>query len=242
MKKQQGLSLVELLIASLLGFIVLNGLYQLLLNAKQYYQKIVSLTELTSDAALTITLLTHYIKLTGFHLISQGEQPHIPFITNTAITATQDKHHNDILTLRFMGDVTTDSPLQDCLNRPVGTGIISVNTFFVDDEGLGCYVLHENNTLMRHLVLGVEAWRIRYGQYELYQHPHWQFKQASDPTLDLSQVRLLRIALVFRATTPSLLTPNPTRCQLFEETYDSIPDRTLRRCITFNVALTNHVH
>lgn len=65
-KSQQGLSLVELMIAMLLGVFLTGGLLQLFINTKQTYGTQESLFRLQENGRVAIDLITRDIRLAGF--------------------------------------------------------------------------------------------------------------------------------------------------------------------------------
>ncbi|MCQ8105218.1 PilW family protein [Methylomonas sp. SURF-2] len=84
LKRQQGMTLIELLIAMLLGAFLLGGVIQIFVNTKQTYRMQESLSRLQENGRFAMEFLTYDIRMAGF----LGCMSRVTSVTNTLNNAT----------------------------------------------------------------------------------------------------------------------------------------------------------
>lgn len=128
-KAQQGYSLIELLIAISLSFILLAGVLQLFFNSKQIYLLTITYSELQENGRFITEYLSKNIRLSGYRSAPTNtqfsSQTSIFSPTTSYISAISSAGINgsDVLTVRYQGSGdgsgTPDGTVRDCLNQPI---------------------------------------------------------------------------------------------------------------------------
>jgi len=151
-RAQHGFSLIELMIAMLLGMILLGGVFQVFVATKNGQRLQNSMAEVQENGRYAIHFLRENILMAGFSSISP--------IDAFDPTTISDNNLNDQITIRFQS--TTD-----CLGSPLlpAENGIAINRLFVDAETLSlrCDGNGGNDEPALSMVEGIEAMQILYG-------------------------------------------------------------------------------
>ena len=166
---QHGLTLIEIMVALLIGSFLLAGVIQIFIVNKQTYRVQENLSRMQENGRFSIDYLNRYIRLSGYianepfldiknknqnkrgTLTSEIFPP-----TNPAITGINDNpaslNDSDSITIRFQGNPAYN-PMTDCLgnviNSPNGN-VIATNQFLIptglQDNNLYCITVHNTAT------------------------------------------------------------------------------------------------
>ena len=162
---QHGLSLIELMIAMVLGLLVIAGVGQIFLSgrsAQNLQQRIGALQE---NGRFALLFLQRDIRMAGFPKVSvpavdafnKTAQPTSVCpspLTTAAMTCDGGGTVSDEITVSYQGT-------SDCLGQAVAGGVVT-NTFYVDTRRLMCR--GNGNAQGQPLVEGIENMQILYGE------------------------------------------------------------------------------
>ncbi len=155
--REKGFTLVEMMIAVVLGLVLIAGAMSVFLGAKQGYRMEQGMTLMQSTGRATMDYLSREISMAGFPQ-SGGIESIIP-----ASTADGGGNASDQFAVRYRS--TTD-----CLgvNTPVYTDgqQYAKNVFSIQAGALVCQTLAENNAVIttQVVVQGVENMQLLYGE------------------------------------------------------------------------------
>ncbi|MGB7754937.1 MAG: PilW family protein [Salinisphaera sp.] len=170
---QNGFTLVELMIALVIGLLLLAGVLQILLSNRASFDAQRATAHLQENARLAEFVLGHAVAHAGYRTALDAAQTTIfPQTTGTApeypegayVTgATNTDGPNDTLRVRFQarGDV------RDCLGGSVGTAQSNQTTdfqFYVNNnDTLECTKFVGTGTTTEPIVENVDRFKVRYG-------------------------------------------------------------------------------
>ena len=167
MKSQQGLSLVELLIAFAVSAFLVGGMVQIMLSSKQSYRFQDALNEMQSDARFTFHFLNKEIRHTAY--------PRSDLLTGFIIAdhdiliADGVDTSSDTLVIQH-----TPSNGKDCTGTAITTPT-AINAFYIKDRALVCkgnagtneFVIAENVDNFQ-VLYGVDNSEKKDGSAEIY--------------------------------------------------------------------------
>ncbi|KEZ76888.1 PilW family protein [Salinisphaera hydrothermalis] len=171
--RQGGFTLVELMIALVIGLLLLAGVLQILLSNRTSFDAQRATAHLQENARLAEFVLDHAIAHAGYRTaLDAAETTVFPGTSNASpnypdgayVTGTANADGpNDALRLRFQarGDV------RDCLGGSVGTvqsNEITDFQFFVNDnDTLECTKYSSTGATTQPIVENVDRFKVRYG-------------------------------------------------------------------------------
>lgn len=144
-----GFSVVEVMIALVVGLVVVAGASQMYLGSKQGWRLNEAQSRMQEDGRFALEYLARNIRLAGYKSTPLPNQPE-PFPGHSpADTAGPKFEAGQVITGLYGGTGTADSsrisvryqgllvgtgvtPVRDCLSRDVGVGIVTINTFALD--------------------------------------------------------------------------------------------------------------
>ena len=160
--RQKGFTLVEMMIAIVIGLLLIAGTLSVFLSTKQGYRMENGLSLMQATGRATLDLLTRDIMLAGFPQSSSIET----FVTGAGLTQDGGGSNSDTFTVRFQS--TTD-----CQNSAAGTPTYAdgqryaKNHYFIQNGNLMCETLAEDNSVDHAavvLVEGIENMQVLYGE------------------------------------------------------------------------------
>ncbi|MGD2112584.1 MAG: PilW family protein [Gammaproteobacteria bacterium] len=159
--RQHGFTLVEMMIAVVIGLLLIAGTLSVYLGSKQGYRLASGLTLMQATGRATLDLLTRDIMLAGFPQAA-GIEAVVP---GTGFTEDGGGSNSDRITVHYQSSV-------DCLNSAGGTPVYAdgmqyaKNRYFVQNGNLMCEALAEDNTVVQAgvMVEGIENLQILYGE------------------------------------------------------------------------------
>lgn len=159
--RQKGFTLVEMMIAIVIGLLLIAGTLSVFLSTKQGYRMVSGLSLMQSTGRATLDLLVGDIMMAGFPQSSGIET----FVSGAGFTQDGGGSNSDMFTVRFQS--TTD-----CLNTAGGTPVYAdgqqyaKNKYFIQNGNLMCAALAENNSVLNTgvVVSGIENMQVLYGE------------------------------------------------------------------------------
>lgn len=150
---QQGLTLIELMVALLLGLIFSAAAFQLLFANQRTFELQQTIATLQEDGQMALRYITSDIRNAGRGTILQGTIPPVVLASDAAHGHSQDGS-NDELVVQYFGTA-------DCqgTSSPIETEII--NRYFVNGGALHCGGNLSTGTA--ELLSGVESFQVQYG-------------------------------------------------------------------------------
>lgn len=213
--KQQGLSIVELMVALVLSLVVMFVTTSMYVSNKQTYSFLDQYSLMQENGRFAIFFLREHILKAGFPRESVDPFPVVP--PNDSTVAAQSRS------------------ARDCLNQAgVGTPPIVNNAFSVTDNQLIC--TSQGNSEV--LVDGIEDMRVRYGE-DFSADGIANTYVLKDNVTDWNNIVSVRIALIAVGAPNSLDVPQTTTYNLLGEAVTPTADRTPRRVFTTTIPLRN---
>lgn len=145
-KNQFGFSLVEIMVALLLGLFLISTVIQLFVNSKEAYRFQNALSRIQENGRLAMESMATDIRMAGY-------MPPEAILPAAAITGNGDNNHNNDVTVTW-----TDNGNQ---SRTYAIGSSTVSQDCV--KARSSLRLNRNGGGLQELVEGVEAMRILYG-------------------------------------------------------------------------------
>lgn len=152
-RMQSGFSIVELMIAMLLGSLVVLAATQLFVANQQMFGTQQSVSRVLDDGQLLMRFLGTDARQAGY---SGGSLAEFSGVVSTGANPSEEADPFDRLTIRYVGE-------QDCQGSVSAGGPVDIiNSYFVNNDGeLVCDGNLGGGTVT--LVDGVEAFRVLYG-------------------------------------------------------------------------------
>lgn len=253
----RGFSLLEVFISITISLILLAGVLQIFLNAKNTYNLESGFTQLQETSRFIEQYIVKTIRLAGYRTPQGQSNNFIPMATTftTALPYVSGTHGagtngSDTLVIRYQGSGngagTPDGTIVDCLNAPVDSNTVVTNTFSLTGNlELQCRAQNANaatadNTQI--LISGVENFQVLYGEDTDGDDTADRYVPANYATLNWANVVSIRLSLLLRSDNQvNPFTRNPTFYMLGTSYTPAAPDRYLRNQLTFTIVLRNLV-
>lgn len=186
MKKQIGMTMVELLIAMGLGIFLLAGVIQVFLGSKQTFTTINAQSHMQENGRFAMDFMARILRHGGYTTEINIDEILDPNLRQTALAATSTygdgdfgqgtvvtgvdnasgiagvKAQTDVVRVRIEG--SNDSPVTDCQGIVVAADQWSEISYFVDDNGqFQCQTVNATGTNTVTLVEGIDDLQIQYG-------------------------------------------------------------------------------
>lgn len=230
--RQYGFTLIEIMVASVLGIVILAGVMQIYFGSKQSFHLQNQMAELQQNQRIALEFLTRDIRMAGF---TEGNP--VVGLFDTATTVDGGTNVSDDITVTY-------ASATDCLGEGVpGSFPIAVNRYFIQNETLKC----QGNTKTEPLVDGVVNMQILYGintdgpATPPAKSTANKYVRAGDSDLEanMSNVVSVRISLLFR--TPGNVSQQATAksYRLLDAEKIDTSDRIRRQVITTTILLRN---
>lgn len=207
--RQQGISLIELMIASALGIILMAGVIQVFIASKTAYLKTESIGKAQEHGRFAMDALTRSARLAGYWDYSTGANgivgaTPLPFVPGCATAngpCTQDGsgyNNSDRLAVQL------DSPdNKDCNGNAPPLNRVIVNVYWIQEDGFGTPSLYcrgydplSNSWIgtPQPYVSGIDSMQVLYGAYSTA-GDHIHYVNASRVT-DWSRIHAIKIAIL----------------------------------------------
>lgn len=157
-QRQRGLTLVELLIALLLGSLISAAAIQMLLTNKKTLTTQQGNSEVEENGRYAVDFLIRDIRKAGMRPTTATAKIATPIAATNGSTNTGD----EITVTYVMDSSDTNAPPADCNGNALsGTNPTVINRYFVSDGTLMC--LGNGSTTAGEVVDGVDVFQILYG-------------------------------------------------------------------------------
>jgi len=243
---QSGISLIEIMVALLIGVFLLGGVLQIFIGSKQTYWMQENLSRLQENGRLALDFLANDIRMAGYWGCLGTSS------TNTDIAGTNDNsNHSDTI-----DDGTDTVSVKGAFAlTPAGTCGTSVDTAGSCGTGVNCYTdtssmvtYRINNGVLKKntddLIEGIENIQILYG-VDTDSDKTANYYVPADPALNWPSVVSVRISLLAVTLDDNLTTqPMPYTFNGITTTTTTTPpvtDRKIRRVFTTTIALRNRL-
>jgi type IV pilus assembly protein PilW len=259
--RQQGLSLIELMIAMTLGLILTLGVVQVFISSKQTYSVVTSQSQTQENARVVKHFLGRGLRHAGYwddsavpmDLPEAGDfdNNQMVFATNNDSTEANVVDGTDTITLRFNG--SADEQLRSCTGRIAGPDRVIVDRYSIRPASASTSVpsLHCESAMLdldgnavtgeplqsQPLIIGIENLQIEFGigtsdRIEQY--------VSADEVTDWKKVRSVRYALLATSNQNSGGQENTNTYTLIDgETVTASGDNRLRQVQRDTVFLRN---
>jgi len=172
-KKQSGLSLIELMIASTLSLIIIGGVVQVFVGTKATYITTENIGRAQENGRFAIDVLSRYTRIAGYWDYNTNDSTPEPFVPDCATAGdpcSQDgtgNNNSDRLAIQF------DAPDNlDCNGQTPSANRVLSNVFWVQDDGFGVSSLYcrgfdqATNTWLgtaQPYISGIDSMQLLYG-------------------------------------------------------------------------------
>ncbi|WP_027707094.1 PilW family protein [Zooshikella ganghwensis] len=205
--KQKGLSLIELMIALVLGLLLVAGVIQIFLGTSQTYRLTGDIARVQENARFALDILARDIRMAGYSDPDKGEI--LPFFAvdsadcpenddNNCSTNADDVNNSDRLAVVF--DPINNA---DCIGNGVDADDVIINLYYIDEEdgiaSLYCRGWNRTDSAWvstpQPLVDGIERMQVLYGVTNTAGNAIQQYVNRNDVT-DWTKVRAVRVGLL----------------------------------------------
>ncbi len=227
-QRQRGLTLIEIMVALLIGSFLLAGVIQIFIVNKQTYRSQENLSRLQEDGRFALDLLNRYLRLTGY----TGAETNVNYIgkqcrekiygpasvfkapyTPLLGTSNDELNGSDSITVSFEGPRAPET-MSDCLGNPINsptTGAVTraSNRFFIKDfkepttnkmtPTLYCDPLHSNGTNPPQEPLLSGVENMQIRYGQVFSDKNELTYVPVDSIADMSQVESIQIRLLMRS-------------------------------------------
>ncbi|PWK50916.1 PilW family protein [Pleionea mediterranea] len=226
--KNSGFSLVELMIAGILGLILLAGVISLMLGTKQSYRTQDQLGGLQTDGRFALLFIERFVENAGWF---EDVAPSIDSAVSFSDIADGGATGND--TLAVQTEVPAGTGI-DCNGSSV-TGTVVKNIFSLSGDSLMC--LGNGGAVAQPIVENVQSFQVLYGLDSDTDGVVNQYVNAAGLS-DAKEVISVQVGLLLRST-------DNVRNQAEEETFDVLDmsldtnDLRLRRVFQKTIMIPN---
>ncbi|ERP86867.1 MAG: PilW family protein [Pseudomonadales bacterium] len=236
MSRQNGFSLVELMVALVLGLIVSAAAIQLFTTNQKTFVLQQTASQLQQDSQQIMRFLVRDLRKTGlvWDSVTPTQDMGVLFDDWSAeITASDEGADNDVLTVAYNG--TTD-----CAGNDAGGWVEVASTYYVDDGSLYCKGSIDTDVVVE-LVPGVESFQVLYGidtvaDGELAAS---RYVDADSVPADTPVVSVKVGLLLKRENNVLPVSDGNRKFHVLGEAYDEPEDRAMRKAISMTVRLRN---
>lgn len=251
---QQGFSLIEMMIASLVGLILMAGTMQMFSSTKQSSRTSTAVTRMQENGRAGLYFIENAVRLSGyrpnslddFSVSFPGASANFDFngqvikgFDNDTVGSNNDiLDGTDRILMRYRGN--NDSFINDCVGNPVVAPRLKVETaFLVNDDGeLICDPDLTNPGNWQTLIDGVEDMQIIYG-VDTNSDFNADFYVSANQVPGGSEVVSVRVSLLLQSD--DLIATQPQSYRFNGATVNDPGDRRLRKVFSSTTAVRNLV-
>jgi len=251
---QRGFSLIEMMIASLVGLILMAGTMQIFSSTKQSSRTSTAITRMQENGRAGLYFIENAVRLSGyrpnsledFSVSFPGVSANFDFngqvikgFDNDTVGSNNDiLDGTDRIRMRYLGN--DDDFISDCVGNPFDAGEMVETDFLVNDDGeLVCDPdLINSPGNWQTLIDGVEDMQIIYG-VDTNSDFNADFYVPGDQVPDGSEVVSVRISLLLQSDDLIATQAQPYRFN--GATVNDPGDRRLRKVFSSTTAVRNLV-
>jgi type IV pilus assembly protein PilW len=182
-QRQKGLSIIELLVAMVIGLILLLGVSQVFLSSRQTFATNDAMTKLQENGRFALEFIAATARQAGY--LSPGSLEGMPFpvepincgrgsAANNPCTINGAAGLSDRVSFSAEPAVTIDGSLRDCAGGVIPLNKIVINSYFIippdannPQPSLGCSSYNRSDSVWisqnQRLIDGIEALQVLYG-------------------------------------------------------------------------------
>lgn len=237
---QQGLTLIELMVALLLGLIFSAAAFQLLFANQRTFELQQTIAMLQEDGQMAMRYITADIRNAGRGTILQGTIPPIVLNSDAPHGHSQDGT-NDELVVQYFGTA-------DCQGTPSLIEAEIINRYYVQNGALLCS--GNLSTGAAELLNGVESFQVQYGLdtdkdtnlgVTLYTNASETMLDPSAAGADDAPVLVaVRLAVLLRSQELQHVPARASTYYLLDEEVTAPSDSRLRRVFSTTVHIRNY--
>ncbi len=249
--QQRGFSLVEVMVALIVGMILTAGLIQAFQSHRLSHQSNEGFSILQENSRFTLDMIGRYMRLAGYRDASPNLITDDFSLALTGFSKGQVIHGvnggsgtPDFVVFRYLGSIL--GATDNCLGTPLAVGEVTNIIFYINSGSLICRaeVLNATTgavlTAVTEQVLaeGVDDMQILYGLDDDANGAANRYANAAAIT-DWSEVVSVRMALLFNTTVAVESSDLTQSYTLLGTTSGPYTDRLRRRVVTTTVTLRN---
>lgn len=239
---QKGLTLIELMVALLLGLIFSAAAFQLLFANQRTFGLQQTLATLQEDGQMALRYMTADIRNAGRGTILQGTIPPVVLDPAAANGHSQNGVTNDELVIQYFGT-------SDCQGTTSASEVEIINRYFVQDDALMCSGNLTGGTV--ELLNGVESFQVQYGLDKVrdeipavttYVNASTTMLDADPAEPDSTAVLVaIRVAILLSSEELSQQSPSGFNTyHVLDQQITSASDRRIRRVFSTTVHIRNY--
>lgn len=245
----RGMTLIELMIAIVLGLLLVAVVIQIYVGTKATYNKQEDISRLQENGRVALYILGRTTRISGFKSDPGADYSTIfPAATRGIFAAAGAAGSSDSLDIRFQGSGngagTADGSVVDCLGIARDSNTMNYNRFYIANNattlrpGLFCDTSDDGTVNGTEIVSDIENIRFQYGG-----DPNGDgiadYYVAAGNVPNWDQVVSMRVGLV--ATTPNTINPtlDTSTYNVLGNTFDPTDDRRSRRLYSMIITLRN---
>lgn len=260
--QQRGLSLIELLIALLIGLILLLGISQVFLTSRQTFATNNAMSKLQENGRFALEFIARSARQAGY--LSPGSTLNMPYPAEPTTCGLGTTASNPCAVNRtgsgtasdqvsFAAEpVTIDGALRDCAGTTVSTNKVIINSYFIvaadannPEPALACssYNRTDNTWITKNqrLIDGIESLQVLYGVNTTGNSKSVDQFVSADRVSNWSGVLAVRIAVLANSLDDTSPTP-PQRNYYLLDAAPVTPgadDRKTRQIFTTTIHFKN---
>jgi type IV pilus assembly protein PilW len=238
---QKGFSIVELMVALLLGLIITAAAVQLFVTNHRTFQLQQITSRIHEDGQLLLRFLVRDLRRTGVVIdgVAMNTAMGVQFSNYTwggnNIPASAESADFDRLTIGFHGETGE----QDCEGDAAPAAQEIINTYFVEDSTLRCQGSVNSGTTGVELLGGIEGFEVQYGVDSTKDEQLRADRYVSANAVGTTPVVAVRIAFLLSQES-NLLPASEGSFYLLDKKIDVAEDNAIRRQFMATVRLRNY--
>ena len=260
---QSGLSLIELMVAIVIGLILLSGVFTIFMSNKQSYRVQENMGRVQENGRFAIDIMARTLRMTGWQgdgvddwsngslSASNGGVP-LTGTNNDTDNGNTILNGSDTITVIYQGN--TDGFVKDCLGNTVPVGANVQNTFRVNTTAGGvvgatagtvgqleCVTTNGGTVTTSALIDGVEGFQIQYG-VDTDNDRAANSYVSGDNVTDSDEVISVRINLLLMTNADRLaVIPANNTYNLLDFSFTEPGDERLRRRFSTTINMRNRL-
>ena len=227
-RKQLGFTLLEIMIALLLGSLVILAATQLFMANQQLFATQQAVSRLMDDGQLMLRYMGNDIRRAGF---SGGALSEMDAVVFAGAKASSDGAVSDQLAIQFSGN-------RDCQGSTSPSPVDIVNVYFVDGGNLRCDGSLTAASVA--LLTGVEGFRVQYGLDTVKDGEAGPFLFVGAASAAASDRPVVAIRVALLLGTPGNMDANDPRVwDLYDRQISTGADQVVRRVFSSSFMIRN---
>ena len=249
-RNQKGFSLVELMVALVVGLLLLAGVLQILLSNRESFSAQQALAGLQEKERLSSFVIENVVAHAGYRVALETpdqfmfparENAGFSLAAGSAVSSKNaDGDGNDAIRLRFQGSGGVHNCLGEEIGGPDADEFVEIADYelYVEDNILRCRVFDDDDIRQQPLVSNVERLVIRYGIDANEDNSVEAYVDSIDDSQQLD-VRSIRLQMLIASDSNVLPTPVARQFRFADDSEITPEDRLARQVVDQTVALRN---